>query len=430
MRNSRQSIGINKKSMMKIILVILIAAIIGYVGSNGIIVGTGTYQYKIKPIGDVINKGLDLVGGVSVLEEAVGDANNVVNNDSINRTILMLDKRLNKLGVSETTVTQEGKTRIRIEVPGKFDANEVIKSIGKTGKLVFKDPTGAVILSGADNDIKNATSGTSSDTGQPEVDLEFTDQGAKKFAEATTKLVGQKIAIYMDEDLLTNPNVNSAILNGRAVITGSNTIEEAKNLADIIKSGALPLSLKVVESKTVDSTLGKSALPSSVKAGFIGFCLVSVFMIVLYRRPGFLACISLSIYIMLVLAVFLTIKVTLTLAGIAGLLLTVGMALDANVLIFERVKEELKTGKSVKTSVEVGFSKALSSVYDSNITTIIGGVVLYMVGTGSVKGFALTLVVGILVSLFTALTVTQNLLRWSVDIGFVKKRSHFGVKGE
>lgn len=423
-KNNKRNVD-KKKSTIKIFVVIILTALIGYICSYGAVVGTGAYQYKIKPLGDVLNKGLDLVGGVSVLDQIEGETPDA---NTIKRTIELLNLRLNKYGVSETTVVQEGKDKIRIEVPGKFDPNDVVKNIGSTGKLTFKGPNGEELLTG--EDVKKATAGTNPDTGKPEVSLELNDSGTQKFADATTKYVGQNISINMDEEQLTNPQVKEAITTGKATISGSTTLEEATKLANLINAGALPVILKAVEVKTVGSTLGMSALPNSLKAGIIGVSLVCLFMFALYRRPGLLADISLIIYIILVLAVFISIKSTLTLAGIAGFLLTVGMALDANVLIFERVKEELRKGKSIKFAVDSGFKKALSSVIDSNSTTIIGGLVLYFVGTGAVKGFALTLVVGIIVSLFTALTITQNLLKWSVSAGFISKLSHFGVKEE
>lgn len=425
MRKNNKRNADKKKSIIKLSVVILLTAIIGYLSSYGAIVGTGAYQYKIKPFGDVLNKGLDLVGGVSVLDEIEGDD---VDEETIKRTIDMLNLRLNKYGVSETTVVQEGENKIRIEVPGKFDPDDVVKNIGSTGKLTFKSPEGEELLTG--EDVKDAQAGINPDTGKPEISLEMNESGTQKFADATEKYINQKISIYMDEELLTDPTVNSVITEGKAVITGSATLEEATSRANLIKAGALPVALKAVSVKTVGSTLGMSALPNSIKAGLIGIALVCLFMFALYRRPGILADIALIIYVILVLAVFIAVKSTLTLAGIAGFLLTVGMALDANVLIFERIKEELRNGKSVRFAVESGYKKALSSVLDSNITTIIGGLVLYMVGTGAVKGFALTLVIGILVSLFTALTITQNLLKWSVSAGFISKLSHFGVKEE
>ena len=234
----------------------------------------------------------------------------------------------------------------------------------------------------------------------------------------------------MDDDVLTSPTVQAEITDGKAQITGSSSLEEATRTAELINAGALPVTLKVVESKTVSGSLGAGVLDQTLKAGAVALILVFIFMIAAYRRPGILASISLILFIVLLLGVFAISNVTLTLAGIAGVLLTIGMALDANVLIFERTKEELKSGKPVKVAVDNGFKKALSSILDSNVTTLISGFVLYFVGTGSVKGFAMTLILGILVSIFTAITVTQTLLKWSVTSGLIKKPSHFGIKGE
>jgi len=232
----------------------------------------------------------------------------------------------------------------------------------------------------------------------------------------------------MDEEVLTNPVVNQVIREGKAVISGMASLEEAKSIANIIKSGALPVPVEAVSVKTVGPTIGMEALGLSKKAAVVGILFVMLFMMLYYRAPGVVCCFSLVLYVVLLLMTFAIFNVTLTLSGIAGFLLTVGMAVDANVLIFERIKEELKTGKSVKTSVESGFDKAFSSILDSNITTIIAAASLYFVGTGAVKGFGLTLMIGIVISIFTALTVTKFLLRKTIEMGLISKPSHFGVK--
>ncbi|MCJ7690014.1 MAG: protein translocase subunit SecF, partial [Clostridiaceae bacterium] len=247
-------------------------------------------------------------------------------------------------------------------------------------------------------------------------------------AVATNKFLGQPITIFMDDVELTSPTVNAVITDGRAEISGNYTIEEATRQAQIIKSGALPVTLKAVSVKTVGATLGKNALPLSIKAGAVGILFILLFMLLYYRAPGIIADISLILYVVLVLGSFSALNVTLTLAGIAAFLLTVGMAVDANVLIFERIKEELRTGKSIKSAVDSGFHKALSSILDSNITTIIAAIVLYTVGTGAVKGFALTLMIGIALSVLTAFTSTKYLLKLAVGMGLLSKTSHFGVK--
>lgn len=408
------------KSTALFILCIALIALFGYIGYFGVEV----FGYKFLPFTKVINRGLDLQGGISVVEEIQAKK---VTPEDMSREIEFINMRVNKLGVAETEIKQEGEKRIRIEVPGVFDSKEVMDLIGKTGELKFTDPTGKVILTG--KDVKNAIA-EYNDTNQAQIRLELTPQGTKKFADATEKFIGQNIAISMDKEQLTNPRVETVITNGTAVITGNKDIKEAKKIADIIKSGALPLPTKPVSFKTVGATLGSTVLPNTKWAAIIGVSLVFIFMIALYKIPGILADIALTVFILLDLLAFSLTDVTLTLSGIAGFLLTVGMAVDANVLIFERIKEELKTGKSIKNSVDLGFNKALSSILDSNITTIIAGLILYFVGTGSVKGFALTLMMGIVISIFTAFFVTKFLFKLALGMGLVSKPSHFGIKKE
>lgn len=406
------------KSTITLIALILIVALFGYAGAYGITLG----GYRVKSFGETINRGLDLQGGISVLQEIQGDN---VDLDAIERSIELLSLRVNSMGVSETTVSREGARRIRIDIPGKFESKAIIETVTKTGELKFVGPDNNTILTG--QDVKNATT-SFDELGKPVISLEFNESGTKKFAEATEKFIGQQIAIYMDEQMLTNPTVQSVITNGQAVITGSMTVEEAGRQAKIIKSGALPVTLKTVGVRTVGASLGATALPNSVKAGVLGIGLAFLFMIVFYRVPGVLANVALSVFVILNLLVFSWIGATLTLSGIAGFLLSVGMALDANMLIFERIKEELRAGKSVRSSIEAGFHRALTSILDSNITTIIAGIILYYLGSGAVRGFALTLIIGILVSMFTAITVTRVLMKLSVNAGLLSKPWHFGVK--
>lgn len=419
MRNSKASKSKKTKSTALFCLLLIVIAVLAYSGFHGF---KNIAGYRIKPFSETINKGLDLQGGISVLEE-VQSKN--FDNSTIETTIEMLSMRVNPNGAKETTVAREGKNRIRIEIPGEYDSKKVLESIGKTGKLEFKGPDNKVILTG--KDVKTATS-YMDEMGKPTIGLELNAEGTKKFAEATSKFLNQPIGIYMDGEELTKPVVQSVITNGKATITGSKSLEEAKRQSNIIKSGALPVTLKAAELKTVGATLGQNALPLSMKAGAIGIGLILLFMLFYYRAPGLMADIALVFYVFIVLATFSAANVTLTLSGIAGFLLTVGMAVDANVLIFERIKEELKIGKSIRTAVEAGFNRALSSILDSNITTIIAGVVLYSLGSGSVKGFALTLMIGIILSIFTALTVTKLLLKLGIEMGLINSTSHFGVK--
>ena len=407
-----------KKSTILFLISIFVIGILAYSGFYGITIG----DYRFKPFTETINKGLDLQGGISILEEVQGVK---VDTKTLDTTIELINMRINKMGVSETVVAKEGDNRIRIEIPGKFDSKEILDTVAKSGELKFVGPDKVTILTG--KDVKDATAAIGEEN-KPIINLELNESGKKKFAQATQKFLGQPIIIYMDNEKLTEPKVNAVISNGKAIIEGSASLDEAMRQAQIIKSGALPVTLKAVSVKTVGATLGKDALPLSMKAGAIGILFILIFMLLYYRAPGMIADISLILYVVLVLGVFSAVNVTLTLAGIAAFLLTVGMAVDANVLIFERIKEELKTGKSIKSSVDAGFHRALSSILDSNITTIIAGLVLYKMGTGAVKGFALTLMIGIVISVFTALTSTKFLLKLAVEMGLLNKISHFGVK--
>ncbi|NEU03881.1 MULTISPECIES: protein translocase subunit SecD [Clostridium] len=406
------------KSVSLFIGAVVIIALLAYIGYFG----AEAFGYRFKSFGQSINKGLDLQGGSSILMEIKADE---VDKDTINRTIELISMRVNKLGVSETSVTREGDKRIRIEIPGQFDTKSVLDTVGKTGELKFTDSEKNIILSG--QDVKNAVAQYDNE-GKAVVGLEFNDEGTKKFADATTKNVGKQIAISMDDEVLTNPQVNQAITDGKAVITGMESLEDATRIANIIKSGALPVPVQTLSVKTVGPTIGMEAVGLSKKAAVVGIAFVMIFMSLYYKRPGVICSLAIVLYVCLLLYAFAIFEVTLTLSGIAGFLLTVGMAVDANVLIFERIREELRTGKSVKSSVESGFSKALATILDSNITTIIAAVSLYIIGTGSVKGFGLTLIIGIVISIFTALTVTKFLINMAVNIGILNKPSHFGVK--
>lgn len=406
------------KSTILFILIVLLIAFLGYTGAFGLKIG----DYEILSFNDTIKRGLDLQGGVSVTEKIEGKHDQ----SSLNRTVELLSMRVNQLGVSETVVTPEGNDKIRIDVPGKFDTKEVIESVAKTGKLTFVGPDKKVILTGSD--VKDAVANLDQQN-NPVIDLQFKPEGTKKFKDATTKFLNQEIDIYMDNELVTNPKVEVVISDGKAQITGSKTMEEAQRKAQIIKSGALPVTLKTESAQVVGASLGANALPQSILAGEVGIGIVLVFMLLYYRIPGIIADIALCLYIVLVLGAYSIIGATLTLSGIAGLLLTIGMAVDANVLIFERMKEELKSGKSIKSSIDAGFHRAMSSILDSNITTIIAGVVLYYLGSGSVKGFALTLVIGTILSMFTAITVTRTLIKLAANMGWFKEKWTIGTFG-
>lgn len=408
-----------KKSALKFIISIVVILISAYISVFGLNLGS----YKILSLGESLKPGLDLKGGVYIEEEIV-DKN--VDSETLKRTKELLELRVNGLGVSEAVVAISGNNRIRIEIPGIYDAQKALEQVGKTGKLTFRSPEGNIILDG--EDVADASVGVDKQTNKPVVQLKMNENGTKKFAEATKKYIQKPISIYMDEDLVSSPTVNSEITNGEAIITGSGDIEEAKRLAGIIKSGTLPVKLEPATVKTIGPSLGAEAIPTSVKAALIGVGLIMLFMIAYYRIPGLIASVALCVYIMLTLLIFVNIGATMTLPGIAGLLLSVGMAVDANVLIFERTKEELRLGKSLSTSIDAGFKRAFTSILDSNVTTLIAGFSLYFLGSGSVKGFALTLNIGVVCSMLTAIVVTRFLLTSFVNTGWIKNPRLYSKK--
>ena len=408
------------KSSILFVLCVVVIMSLAFIGFNGLEIA----GWEVKSFNNAITKGLDLQGGVSVLMEIQEDN---VSSDVRQRTKQLLELRVNKIGVAETVVTEEGDKRIRIDIPGAYDSNEIVEDLSKTGNLEFRDSDGNVLLTG--KDVKEATAVLDS-TSSPVVSLEFNDDGKEKFAEVTANNIGNAISIYMDDELVSSPVVQSAITDGKAVINGMSSMDEATNLAGIISSGALPVEIKAVSVTNVGAQLGSEALPNAIKAGVIGVGIIFLFIIIYYRIPGLFASIALTLYITLVLLLFTEMKVALTLPGIAALLLTIGMAVDANILIFERIKEELSRGISVKSAVKAGFENAMSSIVDSNSTTFIAALILYFIGSGSVKGFAVTLMIGIVLSLFTALIITKLLMNLAVDMGLLKKIWQFGTKKE
>ncbi len=367
-----------------------------------------------------INLGLDLAGGVSITYQAVGDEEPSA--EDMADTIYKLQKRVESYS-TEAEVYQEGSDRINIEIPGVSDANEILSELGQPGSLEFQTTDGEVVLEGTD--VSNAQAGSTTDSlGNKSyvVELTLTDEGAEKFAEATAANVGYQIAIVYDGEVISAPVVNEAITDGRCQISGSFTYEEADQLASTIRIGSLSLELEELRSNVVGAKLGEEAIETSLLAGAIGFGLVILFMLIAYRIMGLAAGVALTTYVALVLVLLNGFDMTLTLPGIAGIILSIGMAVDANVIIFARVREEIATGKTVRTSIKIGFKKALSAIVDGNITTLIAAAVLAVMGTGSVKGFAQTLALGIVVSMFTALVVTRLVLNalYGIDIHDVK----------
>lgn len=408
------------KSRIILVISVLLIGFLCFVGIKGINIA----GYRLKPFKETVVRGLDLQGGVSVTMEVSGDEK--VSEDQLEDVKSQLELRVNSMGVAETVVVVEGDNRIKVDIPGVYESSDMVSQLSTTGELTFRNSDGDVLLSGSD--VKSATVTTDQQTGYAQVALTMTDEGTKKFAEATTTYLNKTISIYMDEEELVSPTVNATITDGKAVISGNYTVKKAKNLAALINSGSLPVTLKAVSVQTVGAQLGSESLPSAVKAGIIGLALVALFMIVYYRVPGVISVLALSFYTFLVLFIFEEIGATLTLPGIAAFLLTVGMAVDANVLIFERIREELRNGVSIKAAIDRGFNNAFSSIIDSNLTTIIVALVLYFFGSVTVKGFSVTLMIGIICSLFTALVITKFLLKQSVAAGILKSLGMFRVK--
>lgn len=372
-----------------------------------------------------IDLGLDLNGGAYIVYEA--DAGNP-SEDEMSAAISMLQNRLDSKGWTEAIVYQEGEKRIRLEIPGVDNIEEVLDEIGQTAKLSFKNENWEDVVSG--ENVINAKKMTYTDSfgaQQIVVSLEFDQQGTEDFKIATEENLNKTLFIVLDDTIISAPTVNAVIEDGNVIIEGNFDINSAEELASLIRAGSLPFNLNVLEVNTVGATLGSNALKTSVFAGFIGILAIILFMLIFYRVSGLAACIALIIYIALELIVLNGLNVTLTLPGISGIILSIGMAVDANVIIFERIKEELALGRTVKLSVINGFSRAFSAILDSNITTLIAGIILYWLGSGPVKGFAQTLMIGIIISMFTALFVTKFIINSLVSFG-IKNSKFYGGK--
>ena len=374
-----------------------------------------------------IKLGLDLAGGVSITYQAV-DEN--PSEEAMADTQYKLQQRVESYS-SEAEVYQEGGNRINIDIPGVSDANQVLEELGKPGSLLFVDESGMTVLEGTDVASAKGMSCKHNQTGQLsyEVLLTFTDEGAQKFAEVTAANIGKIIYIIYDGEIKSAPTVQTAITGGQASITGMDSYEEAERLATTIRIGSLSLELEELRSNVVGAKLGQEAIYTSLKAAAIGFAIVCVFMIAVYRIPGLASSFALTLYVALMLILLAAFEVTLTLPGIAGIILSIGMAVDANVIIFTRIKEEIGVGKTVKSAIKTGFAKALSAIVDGNITTLIAAAVLFWRGSGTVKGFASTLAIGIVLSMFTALFVTKFAMNTLFELGFTDAK-FYGVRKE
>ena len=399
------------KKNQGILVLILTAVLIGLLAFTSAVgfgkTGTGSAKN--------IKTGLDLSGGVSITYQAVGDD---ISQEDMADTVYKLQQRVDSYS-EESQVFQEGTDRITVEIPGVSDANQILEELGQPGSLEFQDEEGNVVLEGTDVETAEGGAIQNQTTGATEyvVELTLTDEGAEKFATATEENLNKQIAIVYDGETISAPTVNNVISNGQAQISGMSSIDEARQLASSIRIGALSVELEELSSNVVGAQLGQAAITTSLIAGGIGIALVAVFMIAVYALPGVAAALALIIYVGLELVMLNAFDLTLTLPGIAGIILSIGMAVDANVIIYARIREEIGEGRSVRTAIKTGFQKALSAILDGNITTLIAAAVLWLMGTGSVKGFAMTLALGIVLSMFTALVISRLIVNAFYAIG-------------
>ncbi|MCL1852367.1 MAG: protein translocase subunit SecD [Peptococcaceae bacterium] len=374
--------------------------------------------------------GLDLRGGVHLVLEAKPDEDGrEITNADMEQVRVIIERRVNGLGVTEPTITlANARKRVIVELAGVTDPDEAVKHLQTMAKLTFRNMNGEVLmdgsyLTGARADVDNTKIPI-----DHIINIEFNSDGAKLFGEITSKYVGQQIAIYLDEDELTAPVVNGPILGGKAVITGQDTREEAGRIASLLRSGSLPVSMEIVQKQQVGAQLGADSINKSVTACLVAIVLIVVFMIAYYRLQGLVASFSLLVFALIVLWVLRAFGAVLTLTGIAGFVLSLGMAVDLNIIVFERVKEEIVFGKSLRAAVDAGFSRAFLTVFDANITTMFVALSLLLLGSPSIKGFAVTLAIGLCASLFTAVTFTRTIMRWVVGVNPQMSTRLFGVR--
>lgn len=389
--------------------------------------------------------GLDLRGGLRGEYQVIATDAQEVTPEILETTRSIIEQRVNATGLSEPIVQTQGANRISVEIPGVENVDDVRDLIGSTGRLDFVPvpaqfdqtvidgiplPAGMDVTPLFSGDEISVAQPSYGETGQPEVQFTLKETGARLFEEYTRANIGRRFAIVLDESVVSAPVVQSAIPGGQAVISGNFTVAEMNNLVTVLKYGALPLEINEVGFSQVSATLGQSFLEQSLVAGAIGLGLVCLFMLLHYRLPGAVAIVALIYYGIVMLALFRFIPVTLTLAGVAAAVLSIGMAVDANVLIFERTKEELRAGKTVSSAVEAGFNRAWTSIFDANVSSLITGAILYYFGSPIIKGFALVLILGVIVSMFTALTLSRAILRWVVRQSWARRAAFFGVRDD
>ena len=421
------------KSLGLLLLTVLIIALLLYVVFYGVTIGSYHISSTMDPENG-IRRGLDLVGGSVITYEAQTDS--IPTEAEMSTVVTILQKRVDSMGYTEATVAKQGTKKVRVEIPAVSDPDEAMKILGKTAQLTFVDYEGNVVLEG--KDIKNASHRYEQirQNGPKEhhIALEFTPEGAVKFAQVTERISmlpsGENVITTMlDDEPIETASVNEKIDSDTAIISGNMPESRAKMIADLIRSGNLPFGLKNVQSGSIGATLGAEALSTSLLAGGIGILLVLVFMLVYYRLLGVVADISLLAYIGIVMFIMGKFHINLSLPGIAGIVLSIGMAVDANVVIYERIREELRRGKSIAASIDAGFNRAFSAIIDSNITTLIAAVVLWIFGTGPIQGFAQTLALGVVVSMLTAITLTKFILKLLVGMNIKNPRLYAKMGG-
>lgn len=390
--------------LLVVAIIVLVSTTTGYIWKN-------------------ITLGLDLQGGFEVLYEAAPGQK--VNTQMLKDTAAALNTRINVLGVSEPDITVEPPNRIRVQLAGVKDKNKAREMLGKQAKLTFRDASGKVLLTGSDLK-ENGAKVDYDQIGQPVVTLQL--KNPDKFTNITRQYLGQPIPIYLDEQQLSAPVVQQVITGGTAQITGQKNVEEAQQLADLLNAGAIPLKLNEVQSFTVDASLGDDSLRDSLVAGAYAVIGIFIFMIGFYRLPGLVSVITLICYSYLLLVTFMVMGATLTLPGIAAFILGIGMAVDANIIMNERIREELRIGKSIKAAVRLGSKRSFLTIFDANITTIIAGVVLFIFGTAAVKGFSVTLIAGIIVSFLTAIALSRMMMNLIIRSNLVKNPALFRVR--
>lgn len=421
----------------KVFLVIIVIALLGLVQFVGI-PGSG-----IPTVHDM-RLGIDIKGGISTtLYPDLPDGRKPTQKE-LDSAIAVINNRLDNAKIFDRNVVPEIENgRIIVEIPYKpgekdFNPQKAIDEIGKTALLTFQEvdeelkdeegrylPTGKIVIEG--KDVDDAYVSSDPETGSLVVSLKLKPEGKQKFADATLRLMRKPIAIFMDDQLISAPIVNSHITTGEAIITGKFTPQEAAKLADTIRSGALPFRLVARDLNSITPTLGESALAVAIRAGLVAFIIVCIFMLVFYRMPGLLADIALAGLVIIQLCVLTWLGVSVTLPGIAGIILSVGMGVDANIIILERIKEEIRAGKTLRAAIDMGFNKAFAAILDANVTTLISAIVLYNLGSGPIKGFAMTLFTGVFLSFLTSVTASRIMLRSVSNIDFAKNRWLYGI---